>query len=130
MQFLIRFIINAIVLWLVVCLVPGFTNGAGGAGFGAFGVWTIIILAIIFGIVNALLGPVLRLVSAPITWLTHGIFSIVVNWIVFGLAVWISPGIKGGWLPTLIGAIILMIISTLLQQMWKTDAERGTAAAA
>lgn len=129
MQFLIRFIINAIVLWLIVCLVPGFTNGAGGSGFGAYSTMTIIILAIIFGIVNALLGPVLRLVSAPITWLTHGIFSIVVNWIVFGLAVYFSPHVKGGWLATLIGAIVLMIVSTLLQQMWKTDAEKGAVAA-
>lgn len=130
MQFLIRFIINAIVLWLVVCLVPGFTNGSGGSGFGAYSAWTIIILAIIFGIVNALLGPVLRLVSAPITWLTHGIFSIMVNWIIFGLAVWLTHGVKGGWLPTLIGAIILMIVSTLLVQLWKSDAEKGTPAAA
>jgi putative membrane protein len=72
---------------------------------------------------------VLRLLSAPITWLTLGIFSIVVNWILFGLAVWLTPDLKGGWLPTLIGAIILMIVSTILQQAWKSDAEAGTAAA-
>jgi putative membrane protein len=84
-------------------------------------------LAIVFGIVNALIGPILRLVSAPITWLTHGLFSIVINWIVFGLAVWLMPDVKGGWLPTLEGAIILMIVGTLLQQLWKSDAEKASA---
>ena len=127
MHFLIRFIVNAIVLWLVIDYVPGFVNAQGLPH--SFGLWTVIVLAIIFGIINALIGPVLRLISAPITWLTHGIFSIVVNWILFGLAVWLTPDLKGGWLPTLIGAIILMIVSTLLQQGWKSDAEAGSAAA-
>lgn len=130
MQFLIRFIINAIVLWLVISIDHGFTNSAGVYGFGAFGVWTVVILAIIFGIVNALLGPVLRLVSAPITWLTHGIFSIIINWIIFAIAVRVDPAIHGTWSANLIGAIVLMIVSTLLVQMWKSDAEKGTAAAA
>lgn len=111
MGFLIRFIVNAIVLWLIITYVPGFHNAAGAQ---TFNVTTVVVLAIIFGIVNALIGPVLRLISAPLTFLTVGLFSIVVNWILFGLAVWLTPDLKGGWLPTLIGAIILMIVSTIV----------------
>jgi len=121
MQFLISFLVNAIVLWLVITFVPGFTNGAGASGMGAFGMWTVILLAIIFGIVNALIGPVLRLISAPLTWLTHGLFSVIVNWILLGLAVWFTPGLKGGWLATLIGAVILMLVGTLVATMSKPD---------
>ncbi len=76
MNLLIRFIVNAIVLWLVISLVPGFHNDAGASGFGAYGVWTVVLLAIIFGLVNMLIGPILRLVSFPITWLTHGLFQV------------------------------------------------------
>ncbi|HXO16875.1 MAG TPA: phage holin family protein [Candidatus Dormibacteraeota bacterium] len=117
MNLLIRFIVNAIVLWLVISLVPGFHNDAGASGFGAFGVWTVVLLAIIFGLVNMLIGPILRLVSFPITWLTHGLFQVVINWVLFGLAVWFTPNLKGGWLPTLIGAVVLMLVGTLIATM-------------
>src|ERR1700729_1330819 len=117
MNLLIRFIVNAIVLWLVISLVPGFHNDAGASGFGAFGVWTVVLLAIIFGLVNMLIGPILRLVSFPITWLTHGLFQVVINGFLFGLAVWFTPNLKGGWLPTLIGAVVLMLVGTLIATM-------------
>lgn len=123
MHLLIRFIVNAIVLWLVISLVPGFHNDAGAAGFGAFGVGTVVLLAIIFGLVNMLIGPILRLLSAPLTWITHGLFQVVVNWILLGIAVWITPNLKGGWLPTLIGAIVLMIIGTLVTMVWNPEGQ-------
>jgi putative membrane protein len=121
MHLLIRFLVNAIVLWLVISFVPGFHNSAGLSGFGAYPIGTIILLAIIFGIVNALIGPILRLLSAPINWMTHGLFQIVVNWALLGLAVWITPNVKGGWLPTLIGSIVITIIGTLLAEAWKPE---------
>src|ERR1700729_3864136 len=117
MNLLIRFIVNAIVLWLVISLVPGFHNDAGASGFGAFGVWTVVLLAIIFGLVNMLIGPILRLVSFPITWLTHGLFQVVINWVLFGLAVGFTPNLKGGWLPTLIGPVVVMLVGTLIAPM-------------
>ena len=121
MQFLIRFIINLIALYLILNWVPGFVNGQGMPH--AIGWVTALIVAIVFGIINALLGPILRLISAPITFLTVGLFSIVVNWILFALTVWIVPGVKGNWSATLIGAIIMMIVSTLLHTLWKSDAQ-------
>ena len=114
MHLLLRFIVNAIVLWLVICLVPGFHNNAGQSGFGAYSIGTIVILAIIFGLVNMLIGPILRLLSAPITWLTHGLFQVVINWILLAIAVWVAPNVKGNWLATLIGAVVLMIVGTLI----------------
>jgi len=117
MNLLLRFIVNAVVLWLVICLVPGFHNDAGASGFGAYSIGTVILLAVIFGLVNMLIGPILRLLSWPLTWLTHGLFGVVVNWILLGLAVWITPNLKGGWLPTLIGAVAIMIVGTLVAMM-------------
>ena len=70
---------------------------------------------------SALIGPILRLLSLPLTWLTHGLFSIVINYILFVLTVWITPnfhntGEINPWLANLYGAIIMMIVSTLMDQ--------------
>ena len=122
MHLLIRFIVNAIVLWLIICFVPGFHNSAGAAGFGAYPIGTVILLAVIFGLVNMLIGPILRLISLPLTWITHGLFTIVIDWALLALAVWITPNIKGDWLATLIGAIVLAIVGTLTAMMWEPKA--------
>ena len=113
MNWLLRFLVNAIVLYLIAKYVPGFNHSVG--------IWTAVIAAIIFGLVNALIGPILRLISLPLTWLTHGLFSIVINYILFVLTVWIAPGFNNSgeispWLANLYGAIIMMIVSTLMTQ--------------
>ena len=110
MRLLIRFVITAIALYLIATKVPGFRmNGWGDAA----------IAAIIFGIVNAVIGPILKLISLPLTIVTIGLFSIVINWILFALTVWLSPGFKTtgspwpSWESTLVGAIIMMFVSTI-----------------
>lgn len=123
MHLLIRFIINAIVLYLIAKYVPGFNHTSG--------VGTAIISAIVFGIVNALIGPILRLISAPITWLTHGAFAFVVNYILFAITVALpgtlnhdpSSGVNP-WLANLYGTIIMTIVSTVLQQIWAPREEK------
>jgi putative membrane protein len=126
MNLLIRFIVNAVVLWLVICLVPGFHNNAGASGFGAYSIWTIIWLAVIFGLVNMFIGPILRLLSAPITWLTHGLFLVIVDWALLALAVYWAPNVKGSWLATLIGAVVLAVVGTLVTMM--SDAKQTAGA--
>jgi putative membrane protein len=111
MSWIIRFIINAIVLYLIAKFVPGFNHNVG--------VWTAVIAAIVFGIVNALIGPILRLLTAPINWITHGVFAFVVNYILFALTVWIAPNFQttgeiNKWLALLYGTIIMMIVATIM----------------
>jgi putative membrane protein len=121
MHLVIRFIVNAIALYLIAKHVPGFNHNA------TFG--TALIAALIFGIVNALLGPILRLITLPITFLTFGLFSIVVNYILFVIAVWLAPGFHNTgeispWLANLYGAAIMMIVSTLTQSASRPEAQR------
>jgi putative membrane protein len=111
MHWLLRFIITAVALWAIAVYVPGFHLNS----------WTdAIIAAIIFGVVNTLIGPILRLISLPITFLTLGLFTIVVNWALFALTVWLSPGFHTtgtpwpAWESTLVGAIIMMIVTTFV----------------
>lgn len=121
MHLIIRFIINAIVLYLIAEFVPGFNHGIG--------IGTALLAALVFGLVNAVIGPILRLISMPITWLTHGLFSIVINFILFWLTVVIAPNFRttgeiSPWLALLIGAIIMMAVSTILQQIWAPREEK------
>jgi putative membrane protein len=120
-NWLLRFLINAIVLYLIAKYVPGFNHNVT--------IWTAIIAAIVFGLVNMLIGPILRLISFPLTWLTHGLFSIVINFILFALTVWIAPnfhntGEISPWLANLIGAVIMMIVSTLINEGSRAEARR------
>ncbi len=110
---ILRFIVNAIALYLILKFVPGFDHNAG--------IGTALIAAIVFGIVNMLLGPILRLISAPITWLTHGLFSFVVNYLLFAIAAHFTPDFRSSgnfnhWLAYLYGTIVMMLVSTLMER--------------
>jgi putative membrane protein len=125
MHLLIRFIINAIVLYCIAKFVPGFNHDVG--------IGTAIIAAVVFGLVNAIIGPVLYLLSAPVNWLTHGVFTFVINFILFALTVFFAPGFQHSgeinpWLADLYGTIVMTVVATLIQQASKSDAERRTAA--
>ena len=105
---ILRFLITAAALWCIGLYVPGFhINGLVDA----------LIAAIIFGLVNMIIGPIIKLISLPITILTIGLFSIVINWFLFALTVWLSPGFKTtgvpwpSWESTLVGALIMMAVS-------------------
>lgn len=122
MHLLVRFIVNAIALYLIAKYVPGFNHNATFV--------TALIAAIVFGIVNALIGPVLWLITLPATILTFGLFSIVVNYLLFVITVWLAPnfhntGEISPWLANLYGAAIMMLVSTVTQQSSRSkDAER------
>ncbi len=116
MGLLVSFIANAIALYLIAKFVPGFNHDVG--------VGTALIAALVFGIVNAVIGPILRLITLPITWLTFGLFAFVVNVILFWLTVLIAPNFKATgeinpWLAYAIGAVVMMLVSTLVSELMK-----------
>jgi putative membrane protein len=120
MHWLLRFLITAAALWAIGMYVPGFRiNGYIDA----------LIAAVIFGLVNTFIGPLLKIITFPLTVLTIGLFSIVVNWILFALAVWLSPGFKAtgdpwpAWESTLVGALIMMVVSIFVTTPLKRAAE-------
>jgi putative membrane protein len=113
---LVSFIANAVALYLIAKFVPGFNHDVG--------IGTALIAALIFGIVNAVIGPILRLITLPITWLTFGLFAFVVNVILFWLTILIAPDFKATgeinpWLAYAIGAAVMMLVSTLVSQLMK-----------
>lgn len=119
MSLILRFLVNAIVLYLIAKYVPGFYHNVTP--------WTAILAAVVFGLVNALIGPILRLISLPITWITHGLFSLVINYVLFAITIHFvnfydpTSGVNP-WLADLYGAVIMMIVSTIMQQGSKEPA--------
>jgi putative membrane protein len=118
----IRFLINAIVLYLIAKFIPGFYHSVG--------VWSAIGAAVVFGLVNMIIGPILRLISLPLTWITHGLFSFVINYILFAITIHFAnfydptSGVNP-WLADLYGAIIMTIVSTLIVQQTQAEASKA-----
>ena len=113
MRIIIRVLINAVALAVTAYILPGFELTGGIPG--------LLLVAVIFGIVNALIRPIVSLLSFPITCLTLGIFSLVINagmllltGLIAGNYLDISGSIFESFLTALIAGIIISIVSALL----------------
>jgi len=111
MRFLIRLLVNAAALWVATRVVPGVSYSGGWLPF--FGV------ALVFGIVNAFIRPVAKVLTFPLIILTLGIFALVVN----GLMLWLTSSLAGaldlgfhvrGFWSAFWGALVVSIVSTVL----------------
>ena len=95
MNFLSRVIVNACAIWVAAWILPGVTitgNRVVEEQAGAIPAMIIsyLVIGLIFGLANAFIKPILSFVSAPITCLTLGLFSIVINAIMLALTSWLS----------------------------------------
>lgn len=116
MGFLIRLVINAVTLWVTTLVVPGVeVSGRSGADTA----FTLVVVALIFGVVNAVLKPVIRVVGCVFYLLTLGLFALVVNALLFMLTDWIArqldlPFRVDGFWPAFWGAIVMAVVSWLI----------------
>ncbi|NUU06408.1 phage holin family protein [Leifsonia sp. C5G2] len=128
MRFLLRLIINALALWLTTLIVSGVTVHPYASGTVA-AVLTYLLIALIFGVVNAVIGTVIRIVAIPLYILTLGLISLLVNAFLLFIVSWISDAIgfglhiDGFWAGVL-GALVLGIIAWLLGLIFR-PARRG-----
>ena len=74
----------------------------------------IFVFALIVGVINATIRPVLRLLTLPLTCLTFGLFALVLNAALFGLAAWLTPDMEVTTLGALVGAIVASIFSGII----------------
>ncbi len=109
MGLIIRVIVNALALIAVAYLVPGVhVTGLVGA----------IVAALVLGVVNAVLRPILILLSLPIQILTLGLFTFVINALLFYLVGKLHIGlVVHGFGAALVGSIVLSIVSWLLSSV-------------
>jgi putative membrane protein len=116
MRFLLRVILNAVALAVAAWIVPGVQiTGAGAAIFAG----------LLLGVVNALVRPVLLLLTLPFTLVTLGLFIFVVNSICFALTAALVPGFRiSGFLAALLGSIVVSIVSWILNALVADTNER------
>jgi len=78
--------------------------------------WTsVLFVAIVFGLVNAVIKPIAKVLTFPITLVTLGLFTLVVNATMLGLTAWLTDAfdVDGFW-PALLGAIVISVVSWVL----------------
>jgi putative membrane protein len=119
-KFILRLAINAIALYLAVWIMPGL-DLAGG-------VVSLLWIALIFGIVNALLGPLLKFLSCGLILLTLGLFTLVINTFLFWLTYVISNSFGLGlviddpfWWNAFLGALVVSIVSFIMSLILKDE---------
>lgn len=114
-NFLLTWLLTALALILTGWLVPGITlEGVNAA----------IIAAAVLGLVNAVVKPLLVLLTLPLTFLTLGLFLLVINAISIMLVAALTPGfIVSGFLAALFGSIVLSVVSTILGKLVEQDEE-------
>ncbi|MDQ6610854.1 MAG: phage holin family protein [Gemmatimonadota bacterium] len=114
MNFLIRFLVNGAALWLAARFINGIAYTGGWEG--------LIGVAIVFGIINAFVRPVLSFLSMPIQFLTLGLFTLVINALMLMLTAGVAgrlglPFTVAGFIPALLGAILISLVSLVLSSL-------------
>ena len=111
MPFLIRLLVNAAALWVATRLVPGVSYDGGAL--------PMLGVALVFGVVNAFLRPMLKLLTFPLIIVTLGFFALVVN----GLMLWLTSSLSAslglgfhvsGFWAAFWGGLVVSLVSTIL----------------
>lgn len=85
---------------------------------------TVLIFAVILGALNAFILPALRLVTLPLTCLTFGLFALVLNVVMFGVAALLTPGLTIGWFGAILGATFVSLASGAIFSLLDEEAGR------
>jgi putative membrane protein len=137
MRSIIRVLVGAFALWLTTLIVGGWLGGGG-----EHGVWitplsndefghavTLVLVALVFGLVNGTLGKVVRFVSIPLYILTLGLFGLIVNGTMIAVVVWLSElagfglHIETFWWGVL-AALVMSVLAGTMNALLGTGRER------
>lgn len=118
-RLLVRWAINAIAIWVAIRVIPGIEHTGSGA--------SLMLIALVFGLVNALVRPFLTLLTCPLIVLTLGLFVLVVNALMLGLTARLvsSLTIDGFW-PAFWGAIVISLVSSIISMLVRDEREEET----
>lgn len=116
MRFLIRTVVCAFALWISTLLISGIHLQTDSTGKK---IGTLLVVAVIFGIVNAVLRPIIKTIGCALYALTLGLIALVVNGALFLLTSWIAgklslPFHVDNFLSAVLGALIVGLVSWLL----------------
>ncbi|HSS68825.1 MAG TPA: phage holin family protein [Nocardioidaceae bacterium] len=104
---LLTWITLAIAIAVAAAIIPSVE--VDGGFFGLLGV------ALVFGLVNAILGPILRILSLPLTMITLGLFSLVVNAVLLAITAGLADNLNvGGFFAVILAAIVISVVTAVL----------------
>jgi putative membrane protein len=124
--FVARVLVIAVALWVATLIVPGIDVTAGSK---AAQVGTLVGVALIFGVVNAILKPLIKIVGCLFYIITLGLIGLVVNALLFMLVGWLSsklglPFVVSGFWAAFWGAIVVAVVGALLHFVIPDTADR------
>ena len=126
MRLIVRLLASAVALAVAAWLVDGISVGPGTDTERAL---TLLGVAVIFGLVNAIIRPILRLLTLPLVVLTLGLFLLVLNALMLLLTEWIAEQfdlafqVDGFW-SALLGALVITVVSFLINIVLPDEYER------
>ena len=114
MKLIVRLIANALAFWAATSLVSGVTVNGGA--------WTYLWVALLFGLINGLIGSLLKLFTLPAILLTFGLFTFVINAAMLMLtARWSEKLDVTNFWSALWASLIISIVSTLINSVFRTQ---------
>jgi putative membrane protein len=127
MRFLFRLLINAVALYVAVKVVGFYLP----EGIAFNGTWlNLLLVALVFGILNAIVRPILAVLTCPLQILTLGLFTLVLNAIMLWLTGFVSSNIFDlgfqvhGFLAPVLGGLVMSIVSVVLSVFMRDERER------
>ncbi|MBO9568856.1 MULTISPECIES: phage holin family protein [Cellulomonas] len=117
MGFVARVLVNGVAIWLATVLLSGLEIVGGQTTAEKVGI--ILLIALVFGLVNAIVKPIVAVLSIPLYILTLGLFTLVVNALMLMLTAWITEQTSWGlridnFGTAVIGALIVSVVSFVL----------------
>jgi len=112
-HWIVNWLLGALALWLVAQIIPGIQVRS---------YQTALLATVIIALVDITIGPILRFIAFPITFLTLGLFRLVLNALLLKLASIFTPGFRiDGFLNALLGSLVLTLLDILLRNVvWAT----------
>jgi len=129
-RLLIRWVINAVALYAAIYIVPGIQQPEGAT-------WVSLIwLALIFGLINAIIRPIMTILSLPLIVLSLGVFILVLNTFLFAFTGWLGaqfgvgfllsdPWFVNAFLGSVVTGLVSMLLSSILRDELKNNKRRN-----
>ncbi len=108
-KMIIKWVFFALALMLTAWLIPGISVSS---------IWAAMLACVIIAIINIFIKPVLILLTLPVNIVTIGLFTLVINALLFMLAGWVAPGLEvSGFLSALFGSAVFSVLSLIVSKL-------------
>ena len=109
LKMFIKWVFFALALMLTAWLIPGISVSS---------IWAAMLACVIIAVINIFVKPVLQLLTLPINIVTIGLFTLVINALLFMFAGWIAPGLEvDGFLSALFGSVVFSLLSLIVSKL-------------